>query len=753
MLSKGGNTVFNFEKDRSTIENKYHKVNEPFNAYRRMAYHGYDFDESTGMSDDEIVAGLDELDGKVGNLPHPVAKARLMKYVLDNTRIDVNESDFFVGFYSVNRLIGRFTTQKWSGEVFGTIIPDVGKTANEFSNAGTSTMWADFDHVVPDWDSLIGLGFSGIRERAAKYRSEHEKKGDLDESMKAFFDGIDITYGAILDIIDRLYKFSVAHPNEKTPLVSECLLQLRDGAPTNIYEAMQLIYIYFMISECFDCYQVRSLGNGLDSTLRSFYENDLSNGTFTRDEIKELLAYFMFQWSAIGNYWGQPFYLGGTNKDGSTKYCDLSDDILDVYDKIGIYNPKIQIKVSHGTPDRILNKVFDMIRRGRNSFVFCCEPGMMKAVMSYGATYDEARDIDIRGCYETGVRSNEVSTVLGYVNAAKAVEYVFSRGFDRRTGLQLGLMTPELSSLATFEDFYTAVIRQWENIIETTISCRRLEKYLGYINPSNMYSGTMVNSLRLGRDAYQGCAKFNNTAILNCAFATLVDSVMAVKEFVYDKKEVTLEGLCAALDANWDGYGELMNKVRKSTHKYGNDDAETDTYEQALATYFANKVNNRPNARGGVYKAIMHSAMMFKWQGEKTLATPDGRRSGDELSKNASPSVGMDKNGVTALINSVTKLNPCTYPESFCLDVMLHPSAVSGDEGIEIMKALLYAYMDGNGMSMQFILFHADTLRDAQAHPEKYKNLQVRVCGWNVLWNNLSKSEQDSYIKRAESII
>ena len=144
---------------------------------------------------------------------------------------------------------------------------------------------------------------------------------------------------------------------------------------------------------------------------------------------------------------------------------------------------------------------------------------------------------------------------------------------------------------------------------------------------------------------------------------------------------------------------------------------------------------------------------MFKWQGEKTLATPDGRRSGDELSKNASPSIGMDKNGVTALINSVTKLNPCTYPESFCLDVMLHPSAVSGDEGIEIMKALLYAYMDGNGMSMQFNVLSADTLRDAQAHPEKYRNLQIRVCGWNVLWNNLSKSEQDSYIKRAESII
>ena len=172
-----------------------------------------------------------------------------------------------------------------------------------------------------------------------------------------------------------------------------------------------------------------------------------------------------------------------------------------------------------------------------------------------------------------------------------------------------------------------------------------------------------------------------------------------------------------------------------------------------MSRWFCLKVNNRPNARGGVYKAILHSAMQFVWQGEKTEATPDGRMAGDEISKNASPSAGMDRSGVTALIKSAVKLVPYLYMESFCLDVMLHPSAVEGDDGLCAMKALLDTYMKNNGMSMQFNIFNAEKLRDAQKHPEKYKNLQVRVCGWNVLWNNLSREEQDSYILRAENII
>ena len=741
------------EKDRKFIENKYHMTNEPFNPYNRMAYHGYDYDVSTGMGDDEIKAGLKNLYEKIKDLPHPVAKAYAVKYTLDNTRIDVNEHDYFVGFYSVNRLASAIGQWKWYGEVFDKVIPKTKALIDDMNNSGAVTVWPDFDHVVPDWNSLLTLGFSGIIERVKSYRQKHAEGGTLADEAAAYFDGMEITYRAVIDVIDRLYKYALTQNHGKAKRIADCLKHIRDGAPTNIYEAMQLIYIYFMVSECFDGYQVRSLGNGLDGSLYPFYENDLKNGTFTRDEIVELIGYFLMQWSAIGNFWGQPFYMGGTDTNGGTKYNDLSADILDVYDRLGIYNPKIQIKVNENTPDKILFKVFDMIRRGHSSFVFCCEPGMVRAVMSYGASYEEALNMDIRGCYETGVRADEVSTAAGYVNALKPIEYVFSNGFDKRLAKQFGLKTGELGELKTFDIFYNAVLRQWENLIEMTVGVSdSYEKYLGTINPSNMYSATVERSLERGRDAYQSGVKFNNSAILNCGFASLVDSVMTVKEFVYDKKEVSLAELKNALDNNWKGYEPLHTKIRKSCHKYGNSDTTADVYSQAMAAYFAMKVNNRPNARGGVYKAIMHSAMQFIEQGKLTSATPDGRYDGDEISKNASPSVGMDKNGVTALINSALCVKPYIYPESFCLDIMLHPTAVEGDGGLGIMKALLFAYMNGGGMSIQFNVFSTDTLKDAQKNPQKYQNLQVRVCGWNVLWNNLSEKEQNSYIARAENI-
>lgn len=742
-----------FNDDRSFIENKYHKTDEPFNPYSRMAYHGYDFDKSTGLEDEEIKDGLSKFYEKTKDLPHPVAKAYAVKYVLENTKIDINEHDLFVGLWSVNRLANSVTLNKWNAEVFETILPKVKQKMNDMNESGAVAIWPDFDHVVPDWDAILCLGFPGLKKRAEEYKELHRKNETLTPETKAFFDGIIIEYTAIIDLIDRLYKYALTKTHEKASKIAECLLSVRDGAPQNIYEAMQVIYIYFMVSECFDSYQVRSLGNGLDNTLYGFYKNDLKSGAYTKEEIKELFRYFLFQWSAIGNYWGQPFYMGGTNADGSTKYNELSYDILDVYDELGIYNPKIQVKINENTPDRLLFKVFDMIRRGKNCFALCCEPGMMKAVMSYGATYEEALNMDIRGCYETGVRANEVSTGTGYVNGLKAVEYVFSNGFDSRIGKQLGLKTGELKDLKTFDDFYSAVLKQWENLIEMTIDqSLQYEKYLSFINPSNMYSATIEGALKKGTDAYQSGVKFNNSALLNCGFASLVDAIMAVKEFVYDKKDVTLETLSATLAADWKGYEDLHTKAVKSPHKYGNDDAETDRYAEAMSAYFASKVNNRPNARGGVYKAIMHTAMEFVREGEKTGATPDGRYAGDEISKNGSPSVGMDREGVTALIKSALKARPYTYCESFCLDIMLHPTVVSGDEGLEIMKSLLFMYMKNGGQTVQFNVFSTETLRDAQKHPEKYQNLQVRVCGWNVLWNNLSGKEQNAYITRAENI-
>lgn len=736
--------------DRYYLERKYHDPEKDFDPFARMAYHGIGYSEESGLNDEEILRGLANLEPELANLPHPIARAKAIKYVLDNERLYLNEHDYFVGLYSLNRLANSITFQKWNSE--SEKIRSTTEISKILNDSGAVSIWTDYDHVVPDWKSLTELGFCGIRERARNYREIHDKNGTLTDEMSAFFEGIEIQYTAIIELIDRMIHCAEKLTFEKAEKIRTCLIHLRNGKPTDIYEAMQLMLIYFLVSESVDNYQVRSLGNGLDNTLYPFYKNDLKSGKYTRAQIKNFLSYFLLQWSAIGNYWGQPFYLGGTDERGETKYNDLSEDILDVYDELEIYNPKIQLKVNTNTPDWVLKKAFEMIRRKNASFVFCCEPGMIKAVMGYGATYEEALNMDIRGCHETGVRANEVSSTSGYVNAAKAVEFVFTNGFDKTTNRQVGLKTGEISTMKTFEDFYGAFLKQWSYFIEKSFEITNdAEQFLSFVNPSSMYSATIETSLQNGKDGYAGGVKFSNNSVLNCGFASAVDSVMAVKEFVFDKKEVTLSEFGDILANNWAGNEILRKKIENSPHKYGNNDNLADIYAVAMAGYFSNKVNNTPNRKGGIYKAILHSARAFIDQGKKTAALPNGRLSGEELSKNASPSIAADKNGVTALIESAVKLNPANYREAFCLDIMLHPSALSGDEGFAVFKGIIMTYLKKDGMSLQFNVLNTDTLRDAQSHPEKYQNLQVRVCGWNVLWNNMSQAEQDAYIKKSEA--
>ncbi len=740
------------DADRLHIENKYHKSGEPFDPYRRMAYHGYDFDPATGMTDGEILAGLSAMAEELAALPHPIAKARAVAYTLDHTRIDVNEHDYFVGLYSLDRLAGSVTVSRWKKELFGDLLPETKVKMDEMCASGAATVWPDFDHVVPDWDAILTLGIPGLRARAAARRQAHREAGTLSAALDAHFEGIDIELCAVERLLERLYAHAAAQHHDKAVAITQCLDHLRAGPPTDIYEAMQLMYLYFIISECFDNYQVRSLGHGLDGSLRPFYEKDLACGRYDRATIRTLLSYFLLQWSAIGNYWGQPFYLGGTAADGGTLYDDLSRDILRAYEDLGIYNPKIQLKVAENTPTDILDQAFSMIRRGQGSIVFCCEPGMTAAVRRY-ATAEEARTMDIRGCYETGVRGGEVCTGTHYINAAKAVQYVLTNGYEPNLGKTFGLATGTPEAFCAFEDFYRATLAQWEHLIERMIEqIDAYEPYLSTINPSLLYSATVDHSLVSGRDAYQNGARYNNTALLNCAFASMVDALMAVKYLVYETHAATLRELGEALAANWVGHEALLTRARKCPHKYGCGDATADGYAAALSDFFTAHVEGRPNARGGVYKANMHSAMQFVWQGTLTPATADGRRDGEELSKNGSPSVGADREGITALIRSALSLHPSHYSESFCLDTMLHPSAVQGEEGLCVLRALLMTYLRGGGMSIQFNVFGAETLKDARAHPEKYQNLQVRVCGWNVLWNDLSPAEQDAYIRRAETV-
>ena len=714
------------------------------------------FDPATGLDNETIKKNLLALTEELKDLPHPVVKARAFKYVARHVRIDVNPRDWFVGFGCWDRKdrpLDPLIT-KWDQEVDASRLTTL-QLMQDQKQAGTCGMGKDFDHSVPDWDAVFSFGFPGIRDRARRYRRQRQESGRMTAEAQAYFDGIEIAYTAILEMLQRFCDHALkrANGNQRMLACAECLDTLIHGPPTNTYEALHLVYLYFMFSEYIDRLQVRSLGN-LDRTVYPYYCQDLMDGRYTEAQIREFFSYFMMQFASIANTWGHPFYFGGTRSDGESEINELSYLILDEFDKLDICSPKLQIKISPNTPAPFIDKAVDMIRRGRNSIVFLCEPSIKRAMMGYGATEEEARTCDITGCYEFVPRARGNCTIVGYLNLLKPIELVLYDGVDPHTHIECGCRTGELETINTFDDFYSAYLRQLGNTIEHVIQCANdFEQHLSYINPTSVYSATIENSLTTARDAFHDGSVYNLSSILTVGFANAVDAVMAIKEHVFEKRTLSLKELREVLRADWKGHEKLRLKMLLGKNKYGNGIDAVDSYAEAMARYLGNKINLRPNGRSGFYVASMHTPPRFYLHfGQKTGATPDGRMAGDELSKNISPTMGMDVNGVTALIKSATRMDSALHPADFPLSVMLHPATVQGDEGLAAMRTLLNAYMEGHGIAIQFNIFDAQTLIDAQARPDKYQGLQVRVCGWNVHFTDLSRKEQDMFIRRAQNI-
>lgn len=716
--------------DMEYLKNKYHRTDQPFDPFRRMEYHGYEYDVNTGMSDEEIGKALKEIYENTKQLPHPISKAQAFKYILDNARIDINEHDYFVGFYNWGRLLNKDFINNHYAEVMNSkLSSETREFMTEAKNKGIMDIWMDYDHSVPDWNALYTLGFTGIRSRARAYRSRIE---NITEEQEAFFEAIETEYTAIIDLIDRMYRHALKMTHEKAGIIAQSLKTLRDGAPQTTYDVLQMIYLYFILSECVDSYQVRSLGSGLDVNLYEYYKKDIEEKRFTKEEISEFIAYFLMQFSAIGNYWGHPFYMGGKDLKGNTLINDVSYIILDIYKELKIYNPKIQIKYSDALPKKFVFSVLDLIRSGVSSFVFVCEDCVTKALMKAGETYVDAATADIRGCYEYGARGKEGTTGPIYINMLAGVNEALKEG-----------------KADTYEEFKSSYYKIMTKYFKGAVrAVNELEKYMAYVNPSSMFSATVENSVKNGKDAFYNGAVYNNTSMIISGTASAVDALLAVKYLMYDNRFTCRDELLKALIDNWEGYSDLLAKAKACPHKYGNSDMEADKCTEEIAD-FISSFQGIPNSRNGIYKMAIHSARHFIVFGERSGATPDGRMAGDEISKNASPSVGGDKNGVTALIMSVLKMKPYRFTEGCTVDIMLHPTAVSGEEGLVAMKGLLDVYNKNGGASMQFNILDANMLRDAQQNPERYDNLQVRVCGWNVLFNNMCKKEQDAYIERA----
>ena len=727
--------------DYEYIKNKYHDTEKPFDPHNRFIRHDKIFSPESGMAPEDILSGIIENDSLYAEFSPPVRKARALEYVLKNTRIACDERDIFPAINMTDRPLNQTMTRKWREEIFSERIPDVKKRRGQLEQDGIVTIWPDYDHSVPVWDRLFSLGFVGILEESERARASKSRTAEDD----AFFEGIRITYEAVISFIDRLEAMATA------PKMKAALKSIRQGAPKSFYEALLLSYLYFIISEHVDTLQVRSL-SGFDTSFYKFYKKDIENGV-PEEEIRADLAYYFLQFTAIGNYWNQPVFLGGENADGSTVVNELSYLFLDVYDEMNIYNPKIQIKVSPSTPKPLLLKALDMIRRGRNCIVFVSDKTIRKALEHTGVAPDEARTCNITGCYEYSPQGS-FRTGMNYLNMLKPLEYALHQGCDGVTGIFSGEKSPLLTRYTTFEELYGEYKRQLLRLIDITVeTVNGFEGYLSEINPLSLLSATFPSCLEKAKDAIGGGGSYNDSSLAFGFLGDITDSLTMIRKYVYERKELTLSELVDIFDKNYEGKEILRRKLLADREKWCNNKTRPDEIAVDLVSFITENLCGRQNSRDGAWNCSFHVARMSYEQGKKTASSANGRLLGEELSKNVSASMGQNREGATAAILSATKIDATSFTGDASLDLGLLPSAVKGEDGLEAMYGLLMTFVKRGGHALQINVFDANTLRDAQAHPEKYQDLQIRVCGWNVLWNNINKKEQDGFIRQAESLI
>lgn len=644
-----------------------------------------------------------------------IGKGRAIRYYLENARVYVNPYDIFADLCTLSGAIVEIRDEEYEKHRIRN------ELAKELAECGAIYAEGDFSHTMCDWKRLFELGFVGILDEALAHLADE----NLTEDVRAFYTSVADAYTGIINMTRRLYAAADSTLSECAKYASENLLALTKGAPETLGEAMQLYFIQYLAHQSVEGEGLRSLG-ALDELLYPFYLKDKARGV-SDGEIRELIRYFLFKWYTMDVFANIPFDIG-------PRVNELTYLILEEYTALNIPDPKIHVKCDENMPERVYTIIAESIRRGNNSFVFINDGIVRRALMSIGISESDAANYTLIGCYEPSAVGRELPcTVNGKISLPKAVE--------------LTLAECSKNSPDCFDAFYGKVIDKLRMFIDVAISeINGIEKKYPSIIQAPVLSGSYESCMARGVDIYAGGAVYNNSSICVFGIATFVDSLIAIKHAVYGEGAVTLDELREILENNWRG-GERLRLKMKKYSKYGCGISEADELAKTTLEILAACTNNRKNGRGGVYRLGIFSIDWIFEFGRKLGASADGRYRGEPISKNLSSSVGMDKNGVTGSIRSTLLLDHSLIPDGTVLDISLHPTTVSGEEGIEVIKSLIKTYLLGGGFAIQMNIVSPDTLRAAQMAPDKYKNLQVRLCGWNVYFTDLAQEVQNNLIE------
>lgn len=577
---------------------------------------------------------------------------------------------------------------------------------------------------------------------------------------------------AIMDFAERHARLArILAEKEEDPARREELLKIAEvcshvpaNTPRNLWEALQYYwFVHLGVVTELNTWDSFCPGR-LDQHLYPFYKRDLETGALSLEQIKELLECF---WIKFNNQPAPPkvgvtaqesgtytdfcnINLGGLKRDGSDGVNELTYVLLDVIDEMRLLQPSTNIQLSKKSPDRFLKRACEIIRKGWGQPSVFNADEVVEELLRQGKSVEDARDGGTSGCVETGAFGKESYILTGYLNLVKIMEIALHNGFDPRTGKKIGLETGDPEQFQSLSQLLDAFKKQLHHFVEIKVrGSNVIEKLFSTYMPAPFLSILIDDCILKGKDYNAGGARYNTSYIQGVGIGTLTDSFSAINFHVFNQQNISMSQLLRALDRNFEQTESLRQTLLNKTPKYGNDDDRADELMVELFNAFYQEVNGRRNTKGGYYRINMLPTTCHIYFGAVTGATPDGRKSGLPVSEGISPVQGADRRGPTAVIKSAAKMDHVRTGGTL-LNQKFTPQLLEGEEGISQLAHLVRSYFKLDGHHVQFNVVSAETLRQAQKHPEQYRDLIVRVAGYSDYFCDLSKALQDEIIARTE---
>ena len=476
-----------------------------------------------------------------------------------------------------------------------------------------------------------------------------------------------------------------------------------------------------------------------DRFMYKYYKNDIDGGILTKEEALELLEEFFISFNKDSELYpgvqqgdnGQSLVLGGYIEKDIDGFNELSELCLQASLNVKLIDPKINLRVNKLTPFEIYKRATELTKQGLGFPQYSNDDVVIDGLVNLGYDYKDAVNYVVAACWEFIVPGCAMDIpnigALSFVNVINKCT------------------NEKLKNCADFDEFFDAV----KNEIKAQVKDITEKSKNLYIIPSPVMTLFISENIDNQIDISKG-AKYNNFGIHGTGIANAADSVYAIKKHIFDLKDISADELLAAIESNYENDVKLRNILKYNTNKMGMDEDEVDEIASELMNIFSSELAKYKNERGGIYRAGTGSAMYYIRHSVNESASADGRRKGEPLSANFSPSLDVGSMNPMSVIKSFTKTDIKKAINGGPLTLELHDTVFRNDDGIEKTAMLVSEYIRRGGHQLQINAVNRDILLKARKNPEEYRNLIVRVWGWSGYFVELDDEYQDQIIRRTE---